>query len=92
MDKEPKITDFINGKVEYDSEGQQFWIHRRDNGIQLLGELRGWGHIQHMPHFRLSEGKFDVDLAGRFQDEVGEFIAKAINEKLATLIQGHIKK
>lgn len=73
-----KVTDFINGKVTYDNEGQYFWINSGHDGMQMLGELRGWGAIQHL--FPLNEqGQKD---AGKFQDEIGEFVAEAINEKI----------
>lgn len=74
-----KVTDFINGKVTYDRDGQYFWIHGNSNGIQMLGELRGWGAIQNK---FVKSGKIDMEQAGVFQDEVGEWVAKAINEKL----------
>jgi hypothetical protein len=80
-----KITDFINGKVTYDREGQYFWVHGHSNGIQMLGELRGWGHIQNMKQFKMAgqpQGSIDMDAAGKFQDEIGEFVAAAINEKI----------
>lgn len=71
---EKKITDFISGEVTYDRDGQYFWI----DGSQMLAELRGWGRIQNM--FPMSEeGQL---AAGVFQDEIGQFIADAINEKL----------
>ena len=74
-----KVTDFINGKVTYDKEGQYFWITGNSNGIQILAELRGWGRIQNM---FVKSGKIDFDTAYMFQDEIGEWVAKAINEKL----------
>lgn len=76
---EPKITDFISGKVIYDN--QRFWIECKANGIRLLGELRGWGHIQHMKQF-YNKGKIDMGLADKFHDDVGQFVADAINEKI----------
>jgi hypothetical protein len=75
-----KITDFINGKVTYDKESQYFWVQGHSNGIQMLGELRGWGHIQNM--FKDKTGKVDFKTAELFQDEIGEFVAQAVNEKL----------
>src|SRR5687767_3983894 len=42
---EPKITDFIQGIVSYDRDGQYFWVTMTNGGVQMLGELRGWGHI-----------------------------------------------
>jgi hypothetical protein len=72
--RQPKVTDFISGKVEYDKDGQYFWITDSKGGVQMLGELRGWGRIQNMIS--------DMELAGKFQDEVGEWVADAINQKL----------
>jgi hypothetical protein len=74
-----QVTDFINGEVSYDREGQYFWVHGNSNGIQMLAELRGWGAIQNM---FVKSGKIDMKQAALFQDEVGEFIAAAINEKI----------
>ena len=74
-----KITDFIDGKVTYDNYGQYFWINNSNEGQQMLAELRGWGKIQNM--FK-SKGKYDLDSAEKFQDELGEWVASAINEKL----------
>ncbi|HRH53311.1 MAG TPA: hypothetical protein PLN38_08310 [Chitinophagales bacterium] len=73
------VTDFINGEVSYDREGQYFWVHGRSNGIQMLAELRGWGAIQNM---FVKSGKINMEQSALFQDEIGEFIAVAINEKI----------
>lgn len=77
-----KVTDFINGPVIYDKHGgQYFWIEDKKGGIQMLAELRGWGHIQQMfkrPQYE-SKQWFEAEA---FQDQVGEWIAEAINEKL----------
>lgn len=78
----PQITDFINGPVIYDKEVQYFWINTPNNGVQMLADLRGWGHIQNM--FK-ENGKINMDKAGKFQDEIGEFVAQAINEKIERL-------
>jgi hypothetical protein len=80
-----KITDFINGPVTYDKDGQYFWINIPNGGVQMLGELRGWGHIQNMKQFKMGgqpQGSIDMEAAGKFQDEIGEFVAQAINEKI----------
>lgn len=74
-----KVTDFINGKVVYGAQGQYLWIEGNSNGVRLLAELRGWGAIQNM---FVKDGKPDVDTAVAFQDEIGEWVAQAINEKL----------
>ena len=76
-----KIKDLINGKVTYDKfGGQYFWINDPKGGSQMLAEMRGWGHIQNM--FKDKKGNIDMDAAGKYQDEVGDWIAEAINEKL----------
>lgn len=76
-----KISDFIKGKVTYDKfGGQYFWINNPDGGSQMLAEMRGWGAIQNM--FKDKKGVINEDLAGKFQDEIGDWIADAINEKL----------
>ena len=71
-----EIKDYINGKVRYDKNGTYLWIEKPNGGIQMLGEIRGWGHIQNM--FKDDDGT----QAGMFQDEVGRFVADAINEKM----------
>lgn len=77
-----KITDFINGKVTYDKYGgQYFWINEPDGGCQMLGEIRGWGRIQNM--FPIT--KEGQEAAEKFQDEIGDFVAEAINEKIERL-------
>jgi uncharacterized protein YqgQ len=68
------IKDFINGPVTYDDYGQYLWINTPKDGTQMLGEIRGWGHIQYM--FK------DQKEAQKFQDEVGKFVADAVNEKM----------
>ena len=74
------IKDFIDGKVTYDKEGQYFWINNPKYGSQMLAELRGWGAIQNM--FKDKKGNIDMEAAAKYQDEVGNWIAEAINEKL----------
>lgn len=84
-----KITDLINGKVTYDKYGgQYFWINEPGGGQQMLAEMRGWGHIQNMFKRKgKNSGEYiDDQAAGKFQDEVGDFIANAINEKIKTII------
>lgn len=78
-----EIKDFINGAVTYDKMGQYFWIHEPNGACQMLGEMRGWGHIQNM--FKDDNGGWPEGWMGKaesFQDKVGHFIAEAINEKM----------
>lgn len=79
LDNNMKITDLINGKVEHDKfGGKYFWIKGPEGGLQMLAEMRGWGHIQNM-FPKTEEGH---KAAGEYQDKVGDFIAEAINEKI----------
>ena len=85
--KQPEIKDFLNGPIVYDKEDQFLWIIIPNQDMQLLADLRGWGRIQNMfvTKTKGEHGKFDMEAARKFQDEVGEFIAQAINEKIKTL-------
>lgn len=60
--------------VYYDEYEQYLWSKDSDGGSQMVGEVRGWGALQ-------QEFKTEAE-AGAFQDEVGRFIADAINEKI----------
>jgi hypothetical protein len=64
--------------VYYDEFGQYLWSKQSsDGGSQMIGEVRGWGALQN--EFNTMEE------ASKFQDEVGKFIAEAINEKVQRL-------
>ena len=64
--------------VYYDEYGQYLWSKQSsDGGSQMIAEVRGWGALQ--LEFKTHEE------AGKFQDEVGKFIAEAINEKVQRL-------
>ena len=61
--------------VYYDDFGQYLWSRQdADGGSQMIGEVRGWGALQ--KEFKTQEE------SAKFQDEVGKFIADAINEKV----------
>lgn len=81
-----KITDFITGKVTYDKfGGSYFWINDPKIGAKMLADtrIRGFGEIKNL--CRSLDGEVDLDKAAKFQDEVGDFIAEAINEKIERL-------
>lgn len=84
--EQKKVTDFISGPVTYDKYGQYFWINTPNDGVNMLGELRGWGCIQNM--FGAKNKNFDEESAAKFQDEVGEWVADAINQKLKRITNG----
>jgi len=88
MDKIKMIHKFIGDRVRYDTNGGGYiWSLRKNDGIQMLAQvedpedpdnyvlsIRGWGAIQHM--FK------NIQEAHKFQDQIGEWIAEAINEKI----------
>lgn len=63
--------------VYYDEYGQYLWSKNDNDESQMIGEIRGWGALQY--EFETEED------AIKFQDEVGKFIAEAINEKIQRL-------
>ena len=63
--------------VYYDEFGQYIWAKHPEGGNQMVAEVRGWGALQH--EFAT------IEEAEKFQDEVGKFIADAINEKIEKL-------
>lgn len=78
--EDKSVRNFIGYKVEYDREGQYFWGCDEQGGRHMIAELRGWGAIQNC--FKDRKGFVDTDSAAIFQDEIGNWIADAINAKL----------
>lgn len=79
----PTIKDFLNGEIKFDPNGSgYFWIVKPDGNHEMLADMRirGWGEIKNL--FRSKAGLIDAEAAGNFQDDIGEFIAAAINEKI----------
>jgi hypothetical protein len=74
-----EIKDFI-GKASYDNEGAFIWAIDQKGGMQKLADLRGFGAIQQL--FKNKKGEIDIRKSVLFQDELGQFIVDAINEKL----------
>lgn len=73
------IKEFLEGKVCYDNEGAVILTHSVE---QPVADIRGWGSIQNL--FKDSTtGVIDNDKADKFHDQLGQFIADAINEKLS---------
>lgn len=73
----PKLKEFTGSYVRYDNTNQQIYGGKDD---QLLIDVRGWGAIQQM--FIKPGGELDFEAAEAFQNELGQFFADAINEKL----------
>jgi hypothetical protein len=74
------ITEFIGEKVIYDQMGQMIFGVNKHGSHQLIADLRGWGAIQNL--FMLNGGRIDMEKAEAFQDNLGQWIIDAINEKL----------
>ena len=85
-----KIKEFV-GIAKYDEWGGGYIWGNNPKGNEMIAQIndfpdktyevvnevlsiRGWGAIQHM--FK------NIDEAAEFQDELGRFIAEAINEKI----------
>ena len=83
-EQEKKIKEFIGESVRFDEYGGGYlWGKQKDEGEQMIGEVRGWGAIQNL--FLNKKGAFIKDgekLAEQFQDDLGRFIAEAITEKI----------
>jgi hypothetical protein len=73
-------TDFIGSKVIYRKSGQSIYSVNDKDEVHLVADVRGWGYILNL--FRDKNGVIDFDKASEFQDEVGVWLAEAINEKL----------
>ena len=72
------IKDWFRNGVHYDNEGSQIWATEKTKDafyMHHVADVRGWSEIQNL--FNL-----DRDKAAQFHDEIGKFIAEAINEKL----------
>lgn len=67
------VKNFLK-KVEYDPNGQQIFAINEKDEMQLILDVRGWGAIQNMFD--------DINEAARFQDEIGQYVAEAINKKI----------
>ena len=74
-----KVSDFIGEKAQFDTEGSGYIWGIKNGDFQMIGEVRGWGAIQNL--FK-EKGIINGEKAAIFQDELGKYIADAINEKM----------
>jgi hypothetical protein len=86
---EKSVKDFI-GTAQYDNEGQKIWGIDPKGGMQMIADLRGWGAIQNL--FLNKDKSIDFEKAKNFQDEMGQFIVDAINEKIKKTSLNHCLK
>ena len=75
-----EVRDFIGEKCKFDEEGGGYIWGMHGEGMQMIAEIRGWGAIQNL--FKDSKGFVDMEKAEKFQDDMGLWLAEAINEKL----------
>jgi hypothetical protein len=69
------IKKFIEtNNIIYDKEGQCLFVVQKNGHHQMIGVIRGWGAIQKLFN--------NMEVAEDFQDQLGQFIADAIKEKL----------
>ena len=71
------VQSFIGDHAKYDEHGGFIWGVDKKGDMQIIGEVRGWGAIQNL--FKTQSEAAD------FQDNLGMFIAEAINEKLKSM-------
>jgi hypothetical protein len=88
--KNSDIIKFIGERVRFDDfGGGYFWGEQPNGGEQMIAEIRGYGAIQNL---FLNESGCDINKANQFQDDLGRFIADAINEKIERNVNGGIRK
>ncbi len=75
-----KIIDFLGEKVVYDSMGQKLFAVQKNGHHQMLADMRGWGAIQNL--FKNKDGTIREEEAAKYQDDIGQYLADAINEKV----------
>jgi hypothetical protein len=74
------VQEYLGKKIIYDPHGPMIFTVRDTGHNQHLLDVRGWGSIQYL--FKKDNGDLDLDRAAKLQDEIGIFIAKAIQEKI----------
>lgn len=74
----PTIKQWLLDGVQYDENGAMIWAkNNTTDEIRHVIDIRGFGSM--LKTFKLDEAE-----AMRFQDDLGRFLADAINEKLST--------
>lgn len=75
-----KTIDFLGIKVTYDKMGQMLFAVQKNGHHQMLADVRGWGAIQNL--FKNPNGTVREEEAAKYQDDLGQWLADAINEKM----------
>jgi hypothetical protein len=69
------VKEYLKDGVSYNSAGPGITINNKEPVVNILGFLKGKNSIK-----KLFDN--DIDAAMDFEDELGEWIADAINQKL----------
>lgn len=65
----------------YDPMGQKLFGVQKNGHHQMLADVRGWGAIQNL--FKNKDGTIREEEAAKYQDDLGQWLADAVNEKMA---------
>lgn len=63
--------------IYYNKEDQRIYSKNMEDKSQIILDVKGWGRLQN--EFETEEE------AAKFQDEIGEFVADAIRQKIMRL-------
>ncbi len=69
------VKEWLGDTIKFDADSGQIWSidSKTKDYIKHVADVRGYGALQK---------RLGTDNADKLQDEIGEFIAQAINEKL----------
>ena len=74
------IIRFLGKEVWYDEGCGSVFARNEKEGDQMILDMRGWGSIQYL--YKKEDGSLDLDKAALFQDELGRWVAEAINLRM----------
>ena len=74
------LLEFLKGNVKYDKFCQELYLVQENGDLQRIADLRAWEAIRYL--FKRDNGSYDTEMSANFHDELGKFIADAVNEKL----------
>lgn len=74
------LLEFLKGKIKYDKFCKELYLLQENGDSHRIADVRSWGAIQYL--FKRDNGSYDMDMAANLHNELGTFIADAVNEKL----------
>lgn len=75
------IPKFLDGVVQYNEEDRQLWLKKANGFSHKLADIHGWDDISRLSTD--SKGVVNVDLVNKEHNNVSQFIADAINDKIS---------